>query len=437
MALPRPSCPTLPASSGIAAGEAGDKVTRRRFFTAGLGPFLMAAELGAAVGDARSQSIQNALSGIESECRKGGNGDWHKYYHAAAPVQKELNDRVAEAFQHPRPSRVRPGNLALLRSRNEPLRFTTAGDCLHACRYDFQHPGQPLATEDWIRSMRMVAQITALSNWLKSRGTDLILVPVPRVVELYPSAFLATDIPPSGVIAPHLRYVTAELLRANVEVFDLFPRLKAVADNAEVPLYLATDSHWTDVAQRITAQLLAKHLIRYPFAQSARQAPALYKVRPAEFRFGGYFYEYLTAPELAQTRASMTQPIEEVITPSGQPFAASSKAPLMLVGDSFTSFALQAIGREQSGEAAALRKTNDPFAEFRLPPGSGIAAYLARELNVKVSHRSMLGATLEPFRDLFREPELLGGAQALVWIVNHYSLFRPDAYPPTFRTPAG
>ncbi len=198
---------------------------------------------------------------------------------------------------------------------------------------------------------------------------------------------------------------------------------------------MPTDSHWTEAAQRLTARLIAKHLERYTFAQEARKARALYKVRPAEFRFGGHYYEYLTGPELDLTRASMTQQVEEVVTASGQPFVAATKAPLLVVGDSFTSFALQAVGREQSREAAALRKANDPLAEFKPPVGSGIVPYLARELHVPVSHRAMLGATLEPFRDLFREPELLGGAPALVWVINTSSLFRPDAYPPTFRTP--
>ncbi len=73
--------------------------------------------------------------------------------------------------------------------------------------------------------MRMVRQISALSKWLKSRGTDLILAPVPRAIELYPKSFLTADVPPSGVISPHLRFLTTELLRANVEVLDLFPPL--------------------------------------------------------------------------------------------------------------------------------------------------------------------------------------------------------------------
>ena len=108
----------------------------------------------------------------------------------------------------------------------------------------------------------------------------------------------------------------------------------------------------------------------------------------------------------------MTQPIEEIVTATGRPFVAPNMAPILVVGDSFTAAALQAVVREQSGEAAALLKRADPLADFEPPVGIGIAPYLARELNVPVSHRAMLGGTLEPSRDLFREPELLGGAQA-------------------------
>ena len=84
-------------------------------------------------------------------------------------------------------------------------------------------------------------------------------------MELYPKSFLAMDIPRSGVISPRLRFLTAELLRANVEVLDLFPRMKAAADKGEVAIYLPKDAHWTDAAQRFTARLIAKHLGHYSF----------------------------------------------------------------------------------------------------------------------------------------------------------------------------
>ena len=116
---------------------------------------------------------------------------------------------------------------------------------------------------DWLDAHG--GQISALSKRLKSRGTDLALVPVPRAMELYPKSFLATDIPRSGVISPRLRFLTAELLRANVEVLDLFPRMKAAADKGEVAIYLPKDAHWTDAAQRFTARLIAKHLGHYSF----------------------------------------------------------------------------------------------------------------------------------------------------------------------------
>ncbi len=401
---------------------------------AGISSFA-ASGLAAEAARSRQASMQNALAGIEGECRQGGNGDWRKYYDATRPVRMELNRLVVEGFRNPRPSRVRADKLALLPSRGEPLRFTASGDCIHACLFDFQRPDQPQEPEPWVGSIRMVAQIAAVSKWLKSKGADLIVAPVPRVIELYPKSFLLEEVPRPGIIAPHLRYLTAELLRADVEVFDLFPPLKLAAEKGSVPLYLPTDAHWTDPAQRLTAGLLAKLLGRYPFAQEARKASKRYKIQPAEFRFGGYFYEYLTGPELDLTRASMTQVIEEVVTVAGKPFVADAKAPVLVVGDSFTAFSQQAIGREQSGEAVALRKANDPFAEFKPPVGSGIVPYLARELNVPVSHRALLGSTLEPFRDLFRNPDLLGGAQAVVWMLNTTSLFRPDAYTPTFRTP--
>ncbi len=325
--------------------------------------------------------------------------------------------------------------MAILRSLQEPLLFTTSGDCMHDCLFDFSQPAKPMEPDEWIKSIRMVTQIASISKWLKYKGIDLILVPVPRVLELYPQRFLGEGVPRSGEIAPHLRYLTLQLLLADVEVFDLLPQLRHRTSKGNPPLNLATDAHWTDVAQRITARLIAARLARFGFAQSAKRAPTRYSFRPAEFRFGGYFYEFLTDAEIQLTRATMTQSIEEVFTADGKPFEANAGAPLMVVGDSFTSFHHVALGREQSGEAAALRKAGDPFAEFKLPPGSGIVAYLAKELNCKISHKAVLGSTLEPLIDLFREPEDLNGVQSIVWIVNTMSLFRQDAYPKTLKTP--
>ncbi len=126
--------------------EAERRVTGRALLALGLGSAL-AANLSAELRISRSASIQSTVSGIENECRLISNGDWRKYYEAAKPVQKELNGLVAEAFRNPRPSRVRTDKLALLRSRSEPVLFTAAGDCLHSCLFDFQHPDQPLAPE--------------------------------------------------------------------------------------------------------------------------------------------------------------------------------------------------------------------------------------------------------------------------------------------------
>jgi hypothetical protein len=112
--------------------------------------------------------------------------------------------------------------------------------------------------------MRMVGQISALSKWLKSRGTDLVLVPIPRAVELYPSSSLRRKYL-SLASSPHLRFLIAELLRANVEVLDLFPTLTGRRRRN------GPKRNWL------------------PSTWDAKKAPALYTLRPAEFKFGGYY----------------------------------------------------------------------------------------------------------------------------------------------------
>jgi hypothetical protein len=267
---------------------------------------------------------------------------------------------------------------------------------------------------------------------------DLIVAPIPRAVDLYPATLIpSANLPKRGnEIAPHIRRLMLDLLRGGVEVLDLYPAFREHIRAGGAMLYLRTDPHWSDIAQRLTARLVAERLSRYEFVASAQKASKQYSLVPGEMRFGGYFYEYLTKEEIAAALESMHQKVSSVVGRGGEPFKPSSNSPQVFVlGDSFTNFSHMIIGREQSGEAAALRAAGDPFAEFKLPPGTGVVAYLAHELNLPVGNVAIFASALETFFEFFREPARLRGVKVIVWMVNATALARHESYPANFRTP--
>ncbi len=97
--------------------------------------------------------------------------------------------------------------------------------------------------------------IAKYSEELKALGVELLLVPVPAKVAIYPEK-LSDKIDPKTV--PSMGAFFAKLKTAGVEVLDLESVFKAErVAHPEKQLYCATDSHWSPYAAQLAAKLVA------------------------------------------------------------------------------------------------------------------------------------------------------------------------------------
>jgi len=87
-------------------------------------------------------------------------------------------------------------------------------------------------------------------------------------------------------------------------------------------------------------------------------------------------------------------------------------------------------------ETAAILVTGDSFVHYGYPVGGGFVGHLAKEMNQPVSFSQAAGTVVGTFQDMFRDPSILAGKKAVVWIINGEPFGLDRVFPETFRTPA-
>ena len=183
-------------------------------------------------------------------------------------------------------------------------------------------------TQPWEASA--VAAARELSSQLAARGIDLIVVPVPCKLSIYPERSGTT--PPAEVGVQYMRLVS-ELLVNDIEVIDLYtPFIENRFDGNEM-LYYRTDHHWNGRGIALGASLIAQRLSRYEVIVEV-------KARPARYSRKGVVAKNWRG-ELAQgadPQKYMPEEIErlQVFNSEGTLYAEPLAAPVVVVGDSFT-----------------------------------------------------------------------------------------------------
>jgi hypothetical protein len=342
---------------------------------------------------AREEAIRKARFAILTELKAEG-GDWAAWYKRLEPTWQELGGKIAEAAQQKRTS---PAN-----EDSKPAEYVRQGGLLHtegtpplfvqapSARYLMADGQDPDA---YIHSRPSVSTVVAFSNWLKRHGVDLLLVPAPKMVQVYPDRVLK-DGPRDGVIAPHMKKLLLELLDANVEVLDLLPAFLAASKQNPEPLFLATDSHWSQRAQKIAAALIAERLQRYPFVERAKSQVARFKTRTQAVTFRGDMGNFLSPEERKEVEPWWHLNLTQVLAPDGTPLHDVEDSPVVLIGDSYV----------------------HQFSTV-LAAGTGIESLLAREINLNVSDRSAQNDVGGILKDFIRDPELLRVHKVVVWVV--------------------
>lgn len=97
-----------------------------------------------------------------------------------------------------------------------------------------------------------IPAIVDFKNQLQKLGIQLIVMPVPPKLAVYPTSGLKI-----GKAAQYLQRFEKELVENGVEVLDLMPVL--LAKNEQI-MYCKTDSHWSPAAIELAATLLAKRI---------------------------------------------------------------------------------------------------------------------------------------------------------------------------------
>jgi hypothetical protein len=157
-------------------------------------------------------------------------------------------------------------------------------------------------------------------------------------------------------------------------------------------LYQHCDPHWTPDGQRVALDLIVERLRRYPVVRKAILGPPLYKAQTNRMDVSPYSaaFEALTEAQQAKVKPLLYHDIETAI-PLTDTKLTSETSPILLAGDSFA---------------------------------NGIVSRLAHRINLPVRDVHAAGGTIEPFKDLLREPESMKSLKVVIFLISNPGLYR-------------
>jgi len=334
----------------------------------------------------RAQAIRDTIEAVRQECQRNAAGDWDRWIEQLGPFRANLLERIRKVKPYnPKAEGWFEARSAVLEGKGGFPLFEPAPEHYLSYIYDPK-------TLDEFRAGRPVV---AAARWLKSRGIDIIFVPVPKMTEIYPEHF-ADHCPSDRIVAPQLRRILLELLESDVEVVDLLPLLLREKDKESALLYQPADPHWGPAAWTLAARAVAVRLKRYDFVASALAGPRACQPAESPFPPANQGAAYLALTPDQRRRAEASQPrslpsVQNCIRPLHDP-----TSPVIVVGDSY----------------------NGGFWEL-----------LSQETNLPINQLSGGGHTTHALKDFLRDPESLGDCRVVVWLVCNTGLTAPWPLP--------
>jgi hypothetical protein len=339
------------------------------------------AEVAASADLQRAKAIRSGIEAIEAECDSSAHGDWNQWYRSLDGFRDEMLKMIQAG-------RVRGENPFLFRTSDTPPFFDDPNDL----GFLWEEGSLP----DWRQRRNSADVIVRVAKWFRKKNIDLIVVPVPKMTEVY-ADHLAQHVPPNRVVAPQCRKLILELLRADVEVIDLLPSYLAAIPKSGDPLYLFDDTHWAPPGQAIAAAAIGQRLKRYPFVREAISRPPVFFGDNVKVKFDtGCWRTFLPHP-LFETIHNYDWSGVRVLNELKLPVMPVDSSPVVIIGDSFARVALTA--------------------------GMCIDAQVAKQINLAVTNLAVSGPALNSIRDFAREPDLLAGRKVIVWIVTGGSFY--------------
>lgn len=228
---------------------------------------------------------------------------------------------------------------------------------------------------------------------LKTRGIDLLVVPVPPKAAIYPEKILEGFNVGADDAAPFLRRFYEELRTAGLDVLDLTPLFIQNRDDKRGGVFCKTDSHWSGLGCTLAAQAIADKIRdRFATARSAKE----YVSEWQEAQISGDLVSLLPpgAPKTGPERIAVRIVSEKGTGAAVEPDANS---PVLLLGDSHTLV----------------------FHDF-LAERAGLVDQLAQELGFAPDLIGTRGSGATPvrislYRHSLKNPDYLAKKKVVVW----------------------
>jgi alginate O-acetyltransferase complex protein AlgJ len=212
-----------------------------------------------------------------------------------------------------------------------------------------------------------ITAIVRFRKLLAEHGVDLLFVPVPTKVEIFPDkagTAPGKDASRLGrfvgeVVNPYERKFLLELADKGVETVDLLPALleQAKADRAKPAgeaLYQAQDTHWSTRGLELAARVIAERVRTYPWYKAVEDHKRVYRIKDASFTRHGDLHSRLPEAEKAKHQPE-TLLGHQVVNADGSFYEDDADSPIVLLGDSFTGV-YQLMDCEHAGVSAHLAR---------------------------------------------------------------------------------
>jgi alginate O-acetyltransferase complex protein AlgJ len=232
--------------------------------------------------------------------------------------------------------------------------------------------------------------ILSLDRQLKARGVDLIVMPIPDKVAVYPD-YVAERVPPDRCVSLAMKRMMVRLLESDVEVIDLYTLFRDYRNATEdrIRLYNKRDTHWHNVGAQLAAAAIGRRLRRYAVVQEALAEPSPF-VTVRGVQGGGTDMVPGNEKEKVRNDPEYRDHYVGVHYRDGRLYEDVPDSPIIITADSFGR-----INREI---------------------GAQTSAHVAKEIHMPVTLLHAMGSGPNIPWMLAREgPEYLEGRRVLIW----------------------
>ena len=232
-------------------------------------------------------------------------------------------------------------------------------------------------------------------------GVQLLLVPIPGKVALYPEEVVPGAAREPRLDAAHQQFY-AELAKQNVTVVDLMPAFLALRAQG-VDTHCRQDTHWSPAGMQRAAEVIAEAVAATKALPAPSPAPEITRAAK-DIQARGDILSMLgdttTAPEALRIE-TITLSGKSVAVDGADPVdkAAVRASPFLIIGDSHGIVYSKPI----DGGIAAF--------------GAGISDHLAARVGIRPDVIAVLGSGANaPRGDLARRKDDLAGKKVIVWL---------------------